>query len=135
MMTKEIEIKINIAIKEASKRQHEFISLEHLLYVLVVNEAGIEIVNACGGDPKRLITRLEAFFESHLERVTVSEDYAPQATLAIQRVIQKVILHAQSAGKKKTDAKDLFAAIMTEEDSYAVYFLKLEGISRIDVLN
>jgi ATP-dependent Clp protease ATP-binding subunit ClpA len=134
-MTKEIEIILNIAIKEASKRQHEFLSLEHLLYVLVANEAGNEVINACGGDAKRLITRLEAFFESHLEKVAVSDDYAPQATLAIQRVIQKVILHAQSAGKTKTDAKDLFAAIMTEEDSYAVYFLKLEGISRLDVLN
>ncbi len=135
MISKDVELMLSAAAREAHMRHHEYLSLEHLLFALLHHQKGIEVISACGGDPERLKSRIENFFQTHLE--TLSEDQAggPQPTLALQRVLQRTIVHVKSSGRNEADLGDLLVAIMTEEDSYAVYFLTQEGISRLDVMN
>ncbi|UKL12941.1 ATP-dependent Clp protease ATP-binding subunit ClpA [Dissulfurimicrobium hydrothermale] len=134
MISKDIDLILNIANREAHLRGHEFLSLEHLLYAIINHEAGSRLIRACGGKPDRIKARVENFFDTHLEK-TERHTEAPKPTLALQRVLQITIMHCQSAGKKRAEIGDLLSAIMTEHESYAAYFLKLEGISRLDVLN
>lgn len=135
MFSKDVELLLGIAAQEARIRKHEFLSVEHLLYAIVTHPAGKRIVSACGADIKRLVARLENFFDTHCEKITRTETEGPYPTLALQRVLQKTVMHVQSAGKDAADVGDLIASIMTEQDSYAMYFLEQESISRLDVLN
>ncbi len=135
MISKDVELMLSAAAREAHVRHHEYLSLEHLLFALLHHHKGVEVIAACGGDPERLKSRIEVFFQTHLETVSGDSGAGPQPTLALQRVLQRTIVHVKSAGKEEADIGDLLAAIMTEEDSYAVYFLTQEGISRLDVLN
>ncbi|MEF3167966.1 MAG: ATP-dependent Clp protease ATP-binding subunit ClpA [Deltaproteobacteria bacterium] len=135
MLSKDVELLLGIAAQEARIRKHEFLSVEHLLYAIVTHPTGKRIVSACGGNIKRLVARLENFFETHCEKITRPETEGPYPTLALQRVLQKTVMHVQSAGKDVVDVGDLLASIMTERDSYALYFLEQESISRLDVLN
>jgi len=135
MISRELELVLGAAAREAHARHHEYLSIEHLLYVLLRHSEAATIISACGGDPERLKLRLEHFFHTHMEqktRPTTSE--APHPTVTLQRVLQKTIMHVQSAGRNEAGISDILAAIMTEEDSYAVFFLKQEGISRLDIL-
>ncbi len=135
MISKDVELMLGAAAREAHLRQHEYLSLEHLLFALLHHKKGEEVITACGGNLKRIRARIENFFDTHLEKLPQNGIETPQPTSALQRVLQKTIMHVQSSGKEEADIGDLLSAIMTEEETYAVYFLKQEGISRLDILN
>ncbi len=126
---------LGAAAREAHIRQHEYLSLEHLLYALLHHSEGEEIIRACGGSPSDIKKKLELFFDTHLERIDGKAPENPQPTSALQRVLQRTIMHVQSSGKAEADVGDLLSSIMTESDSYAAFYLKQAGITRLDILN
>ncbi|MEK7782541.1 MAG: Clp protease N-terminal domain-containing protein, partial [Candidatus Binatota bacterium] len=135
MISKELQATLNVAISEAQRRRHEYVCIEHLLFALLQDkDAGSAIVQ-CGGDIARLKKALEEFFEAHLERLPAGLEREPHQTLGFHRVLQRAVLHAQSAEKKEIHGGNLLAAIFREPDSYAVYLLEEQGISRLDVVN
>ncbi len=135
MISKELEATLNSAVNEARRRRHEFVCVEHLLFALLQDkDASAAIVN-CGGDLVRLKKKLEEFFQTHLETFPEGVKREPQRTLGFHRVIQRAIVHAQSAEKKEIDGGNLLVALFREPDSYAVYLLEEQGITRLDVIN
>ena len=135
MISKELSATLGFAVREAKRRRHEYVSIEHVLYALLHEESGIDIVAHCGGDVSQLKTRLEKFFEERIERIPEENEYVLQQTIGFQRVIQRAVNHARSAEKQEVAIGDILASIFQEKDSHAEYFLRQEGIERIDVLN
>src|SRR5438552_6683455 len=135
MISKELEGTLNFALKEAKARRHEYVSLEHLLYALLKDKDGKAAIVACGGDIERLGKSLEEFFTSRLETLPQGFDEDPQQTLSFHRVLQRAVIHAQSAEKKEINGGNLLIAMFREPDSYAVYLLEQQGITRFDVVN
>ena len=135
MIGKEAQATLNLALSEAKRQRHEFVCIEHLLFALLQDkDAGAAIVH-CGGDIARLKKALEEFFDTHMERLPAGMGREPQQTLGFHRVLQRTVLHAQSAEKKEIHGGDLLAAIFREPDSYAAYLLEEQGITRLDVIN
>ncbi|TAJ96964.1 ATP-dependent Clp protease ATP-binding subunit ClpA [bacterium] len=135
MISKELQATLNVALSEAQRRRHEYVCIEHLLFALLQDkDAGSAIVH-CGGDIARLKKALEEFFETHLESLPAGLEREPQQTLGFHRVLQRAVLHAQSAEKKEIHGGNLLAAIFREPDSYAIYLLEEQGITRLDVVN
>jgi ATP-dependent Clp protease ATP-binding subunit ClpA len=135
MISRELEVTFAAAIKEAKNRRHEFFTLEHILYALLHDVTGRSILRQCGADIEELKAQLGKFFTERLETVERDADQEPTQTVGVQRVLQRAIMHVHGAEKKEVDAGDILAAMFFEENSHAVYFLKLQGISRLDVLN
>jgi len=133
MINEQVEQTLVLAVKEARARSHEHITVEHILYGLLQNDQAKEIIDGCGGNPVSLGQRLEDFFANSLS--SVSEDGTePVQTIGFNRVIQRAIAHVQSCGKKEVDPSDILAAIFAEPESYAVYFLKQEGLTKLDIV-
>jgi ATP-dependent Clp protease ATP-binding subunit ClpA len=135
MISKELEGTLNSALKEAKRRRHEYVSLEHLLYALLQDKDASGALLNCGGDIARLKKSLEEFFDSHLEMLPQGLDQEPQQTIGFHRVLQRAVIHAQSAEKKEINGGNLLIAMFREPDSYAVYLLEEQGITRFDVVN
>jgi ATP-dependent Clp protease ATP-binding subunit ClpA len=135
MINKELELTFAAAIKEAKQRRHEFFTLEHILYAILHDETGRRILYQCGADIEKLKDRLEKYFEERSEKLPEGVEQDPIQTLGVQRVLQRALMHVQSAEKKEVDAGDILAAMFFEENTYAVYFLKSQGVSRLDVLS
>jgi len=135
MISKELEATLNLALKEAKTRRHEYVSLEHLLYALLRDKDGKAAIVACGGDLEKLGKSLEEFFNGQLEKLPESWDQEPQQTLSFHRVLQRAVIHAQSAERKEINGGNLLIALYREPDSYAVYLLEEQGITRFDVVN
>ena len=123
------------AIKEAKQRRHEFFALEHILYAILHDVTGRRILFHCGADLEKLEARLEKYFDERSEKLPEGVEQDPIQTMAVQRVLQRALMHVQGAEKKEVDAGDILAAMFYEENSYAVYFLKSQGVSRLDVLS
>jgi len=135
MLSREIERTLDKTIKKAKTKGHEYLTVEHILYAIIQDEWGKEIIINCGGDLKKLKKSLEKFFSEFIPILPKGYNSFPQPTLAFQRVIDRAVEHVRAAEKPFADAGDLLASIFLEDDSYAVYFLHQEGIDRIDVLN
>jgi len=135
MISKELSVTLGLAVREAKKRRHEYVCIEHILFAILYDSAGIEIIENCGGSIENMTKALEEFFNSKLERVPEGNEYVLQQTIAFQRVIQRAVNHVRSAEKQEVEVSDILASIFLEKDSHAAYILQQEGISRLDVLN
>ncbi|KAF0233388.1 MAG: ATP-dependent Clp protease ATP-binding subunit [Desulfovibrionaceae bacterium] len=134
MLGKRLERVLTNAVKEVKRRNHEYLTLEHLLHAIVLEESGKSILINCGANVVRLRHQLERFFAEHMEVLPTDQTSDVVQTLGVQRVLQRAIMQMQSAGKGKVEVGDVLAAIFEEDDSYAVYFLKSHGVTRLDVL-
>jgi ATP-dependent Clp protease ATP-binding subunit ClpA len=134
MISKELSETLGFAVKQAKKRRHEYVSVEHVLFALLHDETGIDIIEKCGGNVDNLKQSLETFFENRIERIPEGSEYVLQQTIGFQRVIQRAVNHARSAEKQEVAIGDIMASIFQEKESHAERYLKSEGISRLDVL-
>lgn len=136
MLSKELELTLNLAFKEARDKRHEFMTVEHLLLALLDNSAAAGVLQACGADIEHLRNELIAFVDETTPLIPISEPHREtQPTLGFQRVLQRAVFHVQSAGKEEVTGSNVLAAIFSEQDSQAVYFLKKENVTRLDVVN
>jgi ATP-dependent Clp protease ATP-binding subunit ClpA len=134
MISKELSATLGYAVREAKRRRHEHVCLEHVLYAILHDGDGVDIIENCGGDIANLKAELEEFFKTRMETVPEDSDYVLQQTIGFQRVIQRAVNHARSAEKQEVVVGDILASIFQEKDSHAAFFLQKEGIARLDVL-
>ncbi len=137
MFNQDVQVAFTLAVREAQRRRHEYLTTEHVLYALLFEGVGQQILIACGGDIEELKIHLEEFFERQLEQLPedVKMEEVPRQTLALQRMLQRTVLHMQSAQQSEVGVGDLLAAILEEENSHACYFLQSQGIERVDLLD
>lgn len=136
MLSRDLELTLNSAFQGATSKRHEFMTVEHLLLALLENESAIDVLKACGADLDTLRRDLNEFIDSTTPIFPSAErDRETQPTLAFQRVIQRAIFHVQSSGKNEVQGANVLVAIFSEQESQAVYFLRLQNIARIDLVN
>src|SRR3954447_58433 len=135
MIAQELEVSLHMAFVEARQKQHEFITVEHLLLAMLDNPSAAEVLKACGVDLEELRGVLTDFINEHTPRLAPHSDADTQPTQGFQRVIQRAILHVQSSGKKEVTGANVLVAIFGEKESHAVYFLNQRGVTRLDVVN
>jgi ATP-dependent Clp protease ATP-binding subunit ClpA len=135
MLSKELEVTLNAAFKNARDKRHEFITVEHLLLALLDNAAAEAIMVACACNIKMLRGQLTQFIDETISYIPESVQRETQPTLGFQRVLQRAVFHVQASDKKEVTGASLFVALFSEQDSHAVYLLNKQDISRLDVVN
>ncbi|MBU1194908.1 MAG: ATP-dependent Clp protease ATP-binding subunit ClpA [Proteobacteria bacterium] len=134
MISKELSTALGFAVREAKKRRHEYVCVEHVLYAILNHESGAQTIEKCGGNPELIKEELEKFFDEKLTKIDTQNEYVLQQTIGFQRMIQRAINHARSAEKTEVNLGDILASIFQEKDSHAAFYLESEGITRLDVL-
>ncbi|MFA6921782.1 MAG: ATP-dependent Clp protease ATP-binding subunit ClpA [Gallionella sp.] len=135
MIAQDLEVSLHLAFVEARQKRHEFITVEHLLLAMLDNASAAQVLRACHADVEELRQVVTEFIDANTPVVSGSGDMDTQPTLGFQRVIQRAILHAQSANKKEVSGANILAALFGEKDSHAVHFLTQRNINRLDVVN
>ena len=136
MLSKDLEVSLNLAFQGARNKRHEFMTVEHLLLALLDNDIAIDVLKACGIDLERLRSDLEEFVESTTPLLPEGDkERDTQPTLSFQRVLQRAIFHVQSSGKREVTGANVLVAIFSEQESHAIFLLKQQQVARIDVVN
>ncbi len=135
MLSKELEFTLNLAFKEAREKNHEFMTVEHLLYALLGNPSAVEVLRACGGNLEQLKQDVSVFLEETTPKLSEEDTRETQPTLGFQRVLQRAVFHVQSSDKTEVTGANVLVAIFSEQESQAVYFLNKLNITRLDVVN
>ncbi|RLA61133.1 MAG: ATP-dependent Clp protease ATP-binding subunit ClpA [Epsilonproteobacteria bacterium] len=159
MISQRLNIIFNNAIKKANELQHEFLTLEGILWALLEDEQVVNVMNECGGDIEGIKKELNDFLlNKNNFSVISSEDienlsqsqfddekikdlaeesgirYQPEISMALQRVIQRAALHVRSSNKEKIRGINLLIAMFPEKESFAIYLLEKQGIRKFDVI-
>ena len=130
-----LEKTLHAALTNASSRSHEYATLEHLLLALVDDEEAMEVMNACGVDIAELSDVVKQYLDQEYQSLKSDDGGDPQPTAGFQRVIQRAILHVQTSGKDTVTGANVLVALFSERDSYAVYFLQQQDMSRLDAVS
>ncbi|MBI5847801.1 MAG: ATP-dependent Clp protease ATP-binding subunit ClpA [Nitrospirae bacterium] len=134
MINKEFELIMEATIKDARSQRHEYLTVEHILYAILHDDLGANVLKNCGGNISSIKKALAEYFMEEFRKPAPKGNPYPRPTIGFQRVIQTALTHVQSAGREEADAGDILSAIFFEEDSHAVHILHQEGIQRLDVL-
>jgi ATP-dependent Clp protease ATP-binding subunit ClpA len=132
-ITDELRATLESAFDEARARRHEYVTLEHLLLALCGNLEGLKILKAIGVDIDGLLADVEEFLVESLDRVPDDEELEPRQTVAFWRVLQRAAMHVQNSGRHEIGAGNVLASLLREEESQAVFLLKKQGVSRLDI--
>jgi len=135
MISPELEVTLNLAVSEASRRGHEFVTVEHVLYSLLFNESAKRVIVACGGNVKTTREELETFFTVTYPPTEEKSGQMPQPTIAFQRIIQRAAGSVRASGNEDINGENLLVAMFSEKESNAAYILEQQEISRFDVIN
>ena len=135
MLSKTLEKALIRAIREAKNYNHEYVTVEHLLYGLLHDELTSYIISECGGSTDTLKEKLEQYFSADIPKLSSTGPSEPAQTIAFNRVLQRAVAHVQSCGKQEVDSGDVLVSIFAETESHAVYFLSSVGVGRMAVVN
>ncbi|WP_242149228.1 ATP-dependent Clp protease ATP-binding subunit ClpA [Sphingomonas sp. BAUL-RG-20F-R05-02] len=130
-----LETTLHKALEAASSRRHEYATLEHLLLALVDDEHASKVMASCGVDLPELKTTVAHYLDTELEALKVDVATDPSPTSGFQRVVQRAILHVQSSGRDEVTGANVLVALFSERESYAVYFLQQQDMSRLDAVS
>jgi len=123
---------IMAAYAEANTRSHEFVTPEHLLYASLFFDDGAETIQKCGGDPEHL----KRVLSKHLRESSPVVDGAQSVqSLGFQNILERAVWHTTSAQKDIVELGDVLVSIFDERESYASFFLRKEGLTRLSLLN
>jgi ATP-dependent Clp protease ATP-binding subunit ClpA len=129
----EVEVAFALATREAQKRRHEYVTVEHLLYALLFDPDTADVVKGAGGDVTALKKKLEGYLDDEVESVSEDVYEAPSLSLGFQRVVGRAASHVQSSGKEELKGRNVIIAMFAERDSAAAAMLTSQGVTRLDV--
>jgi ATP-dependent Clp protease ATP-binding subunit ClpA len=130
----EVEIALSVAANDAARRRHEYVTIEHLLYALLLDDTTAGVLRHAGGDPDALKKRLEAYLNEHVEPLPSDSSTAPTPANGVQRAIRRAVSHVKSSGKEEVTGANVLVALFAERDSYAVALMEEQGVSRLDLV-
>ena len=135
MLSSELEFCLNEAFQRARELRHEYMTVEHLLLALLDIPKVHEILKACEVNMTELRRQLIECIDEQTPLLAEDDDAEVQPTLGFQRVLQRAVFHVQSSGKKEVSGSNVLVAIFSEKQSQAVYFLNLQDVTRLDIVN
>ncbi len=135
MISAELNSVFQKALLFAKDQRHEYLTIEHVFFALLGSKEGIHVIKECGGDVAAMREAVGNYLMNSMEKLPDDVNQEPFETVALSRLIDKMIRHIQSAQKEHAEVGDLMAAIYEEENTYAHLLLLEHNISRVDVLD
>jgi ATP-dependent Clp protease ATP-binding subunit ClpA len=131
----EVEIAVTLATREAIRRRHEYVTVDHLLYALLFDDGVAHILKAAGGKVSTIKEQLERHLDDGPGTLPEDADITPTLSLGFQRVLSRALAHVQSSGEKEVTGANVLVALYSERESQAKALLENNGVARLDVVN
>src|SRR5579864_8425151 len=135
MLSRELQITLQLAMTEAVNRRHEYVCLEHVLFAMLHDVTTSNILKQCGADLDALRRKLQHYLDDQVEKLPKGEEVSPHYALGVQRALQRAALHVQSSGRQEITGGNVLVAMFHETESPAIFFLQEQDVTRFDVIN
>ena len=122
------------AVEDAKKRNHEFVTPEHLLWAIMFNPKALELFTLSGSDLGYIHDNLNTYLENKVPVRTKDNQAEPIQTVGLQNVFERAILNCNAAEKPVIGINDIIVSLMDEEKNHCSFFMKQSGIDRLRLL-
>ena len=133
---KSVENILQKAMDLASEREHEYVTLEHILLQLIKSKPILKLCEEVQVDVTSLQEDLENYLEGDEDNLKGQNGAkgAPKKTISVERVIQRGLANAVFSGRDVIEPIDLLLSIGSEETSYARYYMQLNGLDKESII-
>jgi len=119
------------SIDVAQKLNHEYLTIEHLLFSMLCNESFVNCLISFGADSEYLKKNLEHYLKTKTQEITSPDpNVKPRKTQSVERVLNRAFTQVLFHGRQKIEPQDVFVSIMAEKRSYAFYYIQQAGIDK-----
>ena len=127
----ELKLVFEKAVKDARKLQHEYVTIEHLLFAMLCEEKFETIVNGYGADPDFIKKNLENHLKTACDDLIIDQDkHKPKKTAAVERVLNRAFTQVLFSGRQEIELSDVMISILAEKKSISTYWLEKSGIDK-----
>ena len=133
MLGDQLRVALGMALENARRKRHEFLTTEHLLHALLHDPQAADVLEACGVDLGQAERDIESLLDDLEQLDDVEDGYDPMQTVGFRRALQRAIVKAQNTKKGPADGADVLVALMSEAESQAVLLLEKLGVTKLDV--
>jgi ATP-dependent Clp protease ATP-binding subunit ClpA len=129
--SEELQLVFEKSLKDTRKLQHEYVTLEHLLFAMLCSENFLKLVTGYGADIDYLKTQLEHYLKNNLDEIKIEDTkYKPKKTQAVERCLNRAFTQVLFAGRPEIELTDVLLSMMNEKKSHACYFIEKAGIDK-----
>jgi len=121
----------NNAVQHAKSLQHEYITIEHLIYAIMCDQESYEIIQNFGADANFIKTNLDHYLRNNLNDIKVIEtEFKPKKTTSVERVLNRCFTQVLFSGRQKMEVADIIISVLSEKNSFGFYFLSKGGLTK-----
>jgi ATP-dependent Clp protease ATP-binding subunit ClpA len=119
------------AVQVAKQLQHEYITIEHLVYSIICDEESFKIVENYGADANFIKSNLDHYIKNNLKEIVVVEtEYKPKKTSSVERVLNRCFTQVLFSGRQRMEVADIIISVLSEKNSFSFYFLTKGGLTK-----
>ena len=119
------------SVQHAKSLQHEYITIEHILFGIMSNQQSYEMLESFGSDAKFIKSNLDHYLKNNLDDIKITErDYKPKKTNSVERVLNRCFTQVLFSGREKMEVADVIISILSEKNSFAFYYLNKGGVTK-----
>ena len=126
---KELQVVFEKSIRDAKKLQHEYVTVEHLLFAMLCSDNFYNLLKGAGADVEYLKSNLEHYLKNNLQEIVIETvKYKPKKTASVERVLNRAFTQTLFAGRSEIELSDVLMSMLSEKKSHAVYYCDKAGI-------
>ena len=126
----ELQLVFEKSIDVAQKLKHEYLTIEHLLFAMLCEDAFSNCIKGAGSDSEFLKKNVEHYLKTKLQDIVIEHAVKPRKTQAVERVLNRAFTQVLFNGRQKIEPTDVFVAMMSEKRSFAHYYIQQAGIDK-----
>jgi len=125
------------AVKEAEKRRHEYVTIEHVLLSLIKDKSIGTVLHDFKIQVGALIKDIEDYLDTKCKDIVAKgkEPMTPRKTASLERLMNRAFTQALFQGRQDVSSIDILISIFSEKKSYAAFFLKKHQVNKQDLLD
>ena len=129
--SEELQLVFDKSVRDAQKLQHEYVTLEHLLYSMVCEEKFVNTVTLYGADVEYIKANLEHHLKTQCDEIkTEQQNVKPKKTATVERVLNRAFTQVLFAARQHIELVDVLLSMLSEKKSIGVYYLENAGIEK-----
>ena len=133
--SKELEDVFSNAAVMAKKLRHEYVTIEHILFAMMLNEDFIKCIREFGGDADQLLNLLTDHLDHKCDDIINPSVTQPKKTAAFERILNKAFTQVIFDNRQKVEIIDTFRVIMSEQRGWGYYYINQVGITKEKVID
>ena len=133
MESKYIDNIIQNAVTFAKDKEHEYVTIEHIMFCLLENEEIVSLVKEMRVDLNNIVEDLNQYLDDPDLNGLENEHGVkgdPKKTVSTERIIQRALAQVIFSGREEVKPLDMFLSILSEPNSHAAYFCQLNGLDK-----